>query len=86
MDDASLELVRSALIITLKIAAPILLAGLVVGFVISILQSVTSIQDQTLAFVPKIAVMLIAAAVLIPWLAIRLVEYTRELLSLHLSP
>lgn len=86
MDDTSLELVRSALIITLKIAAPILLAGLVVGFVISILQSVTSIQDQTLAFVPKIAVMLIAAAVLIPWLAIRLVEYTRELLSLHLSP
>ena len=81
-DESSVELVRTALIITLKIAAPILLAGILVGFIVSLLQSVTSIQDQTLAFVPKIVVMVIAAAVLIPWIAQRLVEYASELLSL----
>jgi flagellar biosynthesis protein FliQ len=81
-DESSVELVRTALIITLKIAAPILLAGIVVGLVVSLLQSVTSIQDQTLAFVPKIVVMVAAAAVLIPWIAQRLVEYAAELLSL----
>lgn len=80
-DETSVDLVRTALIITLKIAAPILLAGIVVGLVVSLLQSVTSIQDQTLAFVPKIVVMVVAAAVLIPWIAQRLVEYAGELLN-----
>jgi flagellar biosynthesis protein FliQ len=81
-DESTLELVRDALVITLKIATPILLAGLIVGLVISLLQSVTSIQDQTLSFVPKIVVMILAAAVLIPWIAIRLVEYAAELFRL----
>jgi flagellar biosynthetic protein FliQ len=81
-DESSVELVRTALIITLKIAAPILLAGIVVGLVVSLLQSVTSVQDQTLAFVPKIVVMVVAAAVLIPWIAQRLVEYAAALFSL----
>jgi flagellar biosynthetic protein FliQ len=81
-DDSAIELVRTALIITLKIAAPILLAGIAVGLVVSILQSVTSIQDQTLAFVPKIVVMVLAAAVLIPWIAQRLIEYAADLFSL----
>jgi flagellar biosynthetic protein FliQ len=81
-DDSSIELVRTALIITLKIAAPILVAGIVVGLIVSILQSVTSIQDQTLAFVPKIVVMVLAAAVLIPWIAQRLIEYAADLFSL----
>ncbi len=81
-NEAALELVRTALLITLKIAGPILIAGLVVGLVISIIQSVTSIQDQTLSFVPKIAVMLIATILLVPWVAQRLIEYATELLSL----
>jgi len=81
-DESTLEMVRTALLITLKIGAPILAAGVVVGLLVSILQSVTSIQDQTLSFVPKIVVMVVAAAVLIPWIAQRLVEYTTELLSL----
>jgi flagellar biosynthetic protein FliQ len=81
-DDSSIELVRTALIITLKIAAPILLAGIGVGLIVSILQSVTSVQDQTLAFVPKIVVMVVAAAVLIPWIAQRLIEYAADLFSL----
>lgn len=82
VDQATLELVREALVITLKIAAPILLAGIVVGLVISLLQSITQIQDQTLAFVPKILVMVIAMVVLLPWIAIRLMDYAAALFSL----
>lgn len=81
-DEATIELVRQALFITLKIAAPILIAGILVGLVVSLLQSITSIQDQTLSFVPKIVVMVIAAAVLLPWITRRLVEYSAELFSL----
>jgi flagellar biosynthetic protein FliQ len=53
-----------------------------VGLVISLLQSVTSIQDQTLSFVPKIVVMILATVLLIPWIAIRLSEYASELFRL----
>ena len=69
------------LLITLKIAAPILMAGVVVGLVISLLQSITSIQEQTLAFVPKIAAMMLVAVLLLPWIVQRLVEFTVEMLS-----
>jgi len=81
-DDTTLELVRQALIISLKIAAPILMAGIVVGLVISLLQSVTSIQDQTISLVPKLVIMVLAAVVLIPWITQRLVDYTQELFRL----
>lgn len=81
-DDATIDMVREALFITLKICAPILGAGIVVGLLISIFQSVTSIQDQTLSFVPKIVVMILVAAVLTPWIIQRLIDYARELLTL----
>lgn len=80
-DEQTVELVRQALIMTIKIAAPVLIAGIVVGLVISILQSVTSIQDQTISLVPKIVVMVAAAIILIPWIVQRLVEYTHQLLQ-----
>lgn len=81
-DDATLQLLREALVVTLKIAAPILAAGVLVGLAVSIVQSVTSIQDQTLTFVPKIVVMVIAAVVLLPWIAQRLGEFAIELFTL----
>lgn len=81
-DETAIELAREMIIITLKIAAPILAAGVLVGLIVSIFQSVTSIQDQTVTFVPKIVVMLVVAALLLPWITARLVEYTAELLWL----
>ncbi len=81
-DEAQVLLVRETMIIALKIASPILLAGVVVGLIISLLQSVTSIQDQTLSFVPKIAAMMLVAALLIPWIVIKLIDYSVELFSL----
>jgi flagellar biosynthetic protein FliQ len=81
-DETTIDLARDMLIITLKIAAPILAAGVLVGLLVSIFQSVTSIQDQTVTFVPKIVVMIVVAALLLPWITARLVEYTADLLWL----
>jgi flagellar biosynthesis protein FliQ len=78
-DQQTMELVRDTLMIALKIAAPILLAGVIVGLVISIFQAITSIQEQTLTFVPKIVAMLLVAVVLIPWIAVRLMEFTVQM-------
>lgn len=83
-DESVLEVVRMALLVTLKIAGPILLAGLVIGLLISILQAVTSIQDQALTFVPKIVVMIVASALLLPWLVARVVAFTKEMFLLHI--
>ena len=80
-DQQTIELVRDTLMIALKIAAPILLAGVVVGLIISIFQAITSIQEQTLTFVPKIVAMLLVAVVLIPWIAVRLMEFTIQMCS-----
>ncbi len=85
-DESLVFLVRDTLLVVLKIAAPILAAGVVVGLTISFLQSVTSIQDQTLTFVPKILVMVVVAAVLIPWIAARLTDYAAQMLSLAPMP
>jgi flagellar biosynthetic protein FliQ len=81
--EATLDIIREALVITLKIATPILLAGVVIGLVISVLQSVTQIQDQALTFVPKIIVMLLASLLLIPWIVDRLVAFTQEMFVLQ---
>ena len=81
-DDATVAMVRDTLVLVLVISLPILIAGMVVGLVISLLQSITSIQDQALTFVPKIVVMVGVAAVLIPWIALRLTEYAAEMFTL----
>ncbi|MBX3379208.1 MAG: flagellar biosynthetic protein FliQ [Phycisphaeraceae bacterium] len=81
IDESMLEMVRQSLVITLKIAAPVLLAGIVIGLFISLIQAVTSIQDQTLSLVPKIVVMVIVAALLLPWILGRLAEYAVEIFS-----
>jgi flagellar biosynthetic protein FliQ len=75
MDFSALDLVREALILTLLLSAPILGVGLFVGLVISILQAVTQIQDQTLTFVPKIAAMLVVTIAILGWLSMKLLEF-----------
>jgi flagellar biosynthetic protein FliQ len=81
-DETAIDMAREMLMVTLKIAAPILAAGVLVGLIVSIFQSVTSIQDQTVTFVPKIVVMLVVALLLLPWIAAKLVEYAADLLWL----
>lgn len=83
IDDATLDLVKNALIIVMKISFPILAAGVIIGLVISIFQSVTSIQEQTLSLVPKIFVMVIVTVALLPWIVARLVEFAAEMFILR---
>jgi flagellar biosynthetic protein FliQ len=78
---AALELGRTAFWMTLTIAAPILVIGLAVGLCIALFQAVTQLQEQSLTFVPKIAAMVVAATIFIPWIADRMVEYTRSMLG-----
>ena len=65
----------------LEISTPILMAGLLVGLCVSILQAVTQIQEQTLSFVPKIAVMILVAVALIGWITVRMVEFSQGMFT-----
>ena len=78
---AALDLGRDTLLLSLVIAGPILAIGLVIGLIISILQAVTQLQEQTIVFVPKMVAMILATIVLMPWIAQRLLDYSREMLG-----
>jgi flagellar biosynthetic protein FliQ len=77
LEDAT-DLVRHTLLLALIISAPMLLIGLAVGIVVSLLQAVTQIQEQTLTFVPKITAMIGAAVLLMPWIGHQLLEYAAD--------
>jgi flagellar biosynthesis protein FliQ len=76
-----LDEVREALLTALIVSAPILGAGVVVGLVISIFQAVTQIQEQTLAFVPKIVAMILVTIVLLGWISIKVMEFATVMFS-----
>lgn len=77
----ALDMGREALFLVLILASPVLAIGMVVGLVISLLQAVTQLQEQTLSFVPKIAAMALAAILFVPWITNRLMEFATELLG-----
>ncbi|MFO1022505.1 MAG: flagellar biosynthesis protein FliQ [Planctomycetales bacterium] len=77
--DTAVELVRGAVMISLLIGAPTLAASMVVGLVISMLQAVTQIQEQTISFVPKLVAMLAVLILTLPWILGQLTEYTLQL-------
>lgn len=64
-----LDLARTAIWVTIKIAAPVMLAGLAVGFIVSLFQALTQIQEQTLAFIPKILSIFIVLLLALPFMA-----------------
>ena len=74
-----LDLARNALMITLQLAAPILVFSLVSGLIISVFQAVTQINEMTLSFVPKIIAVAVAAVVFGPWMLNSLVTYMTNL-------
>ena len=76
---AAVELVRTAMLNAMLIGAPLLVMGMLVGLVISLMQAVTQIQDQTLNAVPKIIAMVLALIVCLPWITDRMIEYTRTM-------
>jgi flagellar biosynthesis protein FliQ len=77
--DVVISLGTQAMSLALKISMPLLGVGLIVGVLISIIQAVTSIQEQTLAFIPKVVAMAIVLVVGGPWMLNQLLSYTSEL-------
>jgi flagellar biosynthetic protein FliQ len=80
MDEtAVLEVSREVFFVILKTGGPIMAAGLVVGLAIAIFQTLTSIQEMTLTFVPKIIIIFGAVIVFMPFMITSIIEFTRSL-------
>lgn len=77
----AIELGREALLTTLMVGAPVLLAGLIVGLLIGLFQALTQIQEQTIAFVPKIIAMLVTLSLALPWLVTMMLQYAHDLIA-----
>jgi len=75
----AIELGRRAVMLILVVGAPVLLTALVVGLIVSLLQAVTQVQELTLSFVPKIIAILVAIAILGPWMLEKLIEFSQEM-------
>jgi len=82
MDTAAvLDIGVDALVLAAKLAAPVLVTALVVGFAVSLVQSVTQIQEVTLSFVPKAIAVAIALVVSGHWMISELISFTNDLFA-----
>jgi flagellar biosynthetic protein FliQ len=73
---------REALILTIMIAGPMLLAGLIVGLAISVFQAITQIQEITLTFVPKILAVALALLIFLPWMFTMATDFARHMFEM----
>jgi flagellar biosynthetic protein FliQ len=79
--DVVVGLTMDAITLALKVALPMLMVGLIVGLVISVFQAVTQIQEQTLAFIPKVLALIAVMVIAGPWMLGQLELYTTGLYS-----
>ena len=76
---AILELAREATWVMMLVAGPLLVVGTAVGVVVALLQALTTIQEMTLTFVPKMVAMLLAMVLFLPFMLTTLIEFTQRL-------
>ena len=74
-----LDVGNSALYLIMYLSAPLLLAALVTGFIVSVLQAATQIQEQTLSFIPKLIAIVVALMVMGPWMLQLWLTFTHDL-------
>lgn len=74
------EIGQQALLVTVLLAAPLLIAALVTGLAVGLFQAATQINEQTLSFIPKLVAMVVVLAVSAPWLLDTIVAFTRTLI------
>ena len=74
-----MDIGRQAVEMTLMLSAPLLLAALVIGLIVSVFQAATQINEQTLAFIPKLVGMFLVLLLAGPWMLQLMVEYVRRL-------
>ncbi|MGV3489405.1 MAG: flagellar biosynthesis protein FliQ [Tuberibacillus sp.] len=70
-----------AVMTTLLIAGPLLVLALVIGLIVSIFQATTQIQEQTLAFIPKIVAVLVGLVIFGPWMLSEILSYTENIFA-----
>ena len=74
------DLGRNAFLVTLALSTPVLGLGMVVGLLVSVFQAVTSIQEMTLTFVPKILAVMVALAIFGPWMLTVIIRFTYDII------
>lgn len=74
-----MDIAREALFLIIKVSAPLLLISLVIGLIVSIFQTITSIQEQTLTFVPKIICVFLSLILFGNWMMEAMVEFMQSL-------
>jgi flagellar biosynthesis protein FliQ len=79
--ETAIDLFKTVMVFSLYMVAPFLLVTLVVGLAASILQSVTSIQEPTLSFAPKLVALAGVSILLAPWLIRSLIEFTEQMIG-----
>ena len=80
MELEALNLAHHALITIAMLAGPMLLAGLLTGLIIGLFQAVTSVQEQTLTFIPKLVVTLSVLGYCLPWMTRTIMAFTSQIL------
>jgi flagellar biosynthesis protein FliQ len=75
------ELIKAMVLHAVLLAAPILLTAMIIGLSVSVFQAVTSIQEQSLTFVPKVLGVIIVLIILLPWTMRNLIEFTRAMIE-----
>lgn len=78
--DVVVQLGQEALMLVMLVSAPMLGLGLLIGLMVSVFQATTSIQEQTLAFIPKIIAVFVAILIFGPWMLRIMVEYLTNML------
>lgn len=79
--ESVVTIAQQALQVTILVSAPLLLAALAVGLIVSIFQAATQINEMTLSFIPKLLVMFLVLAIAGPWMLNLMMDYTRRLFS-----
>lgn len=79
--DQTVEMMRKVLVEAMLLSAPLLIAACVVSLVVSLLQTLTSIQEQTLTIVPRLVVVFLVTMATLPWIVHRMVSFTVRIFS-----
>ena len=77
--DQAIDVVKNLMMLCLKMSLPLLLSAMIIGLVVSFFQAITSIQEQTLTFVPKAMFMVVIFVILFPWMTNTMLDYTSEM-------
>lgn len=79
--DQAIDVVKNLMMLCLKMSLPLLLSAMTIGLLVSFFQAITSLQEQTLTFVPKAMFMVVIFVILFPWLTNTMLDYTTEMFN-----